>query len=88
MANSFSSAAGIPSIFAFLLHLQGNFKLYEVLFFVLAFSCSSEKDFMPASGPLHMIPVDRAVSVTEMKLVSVHMATCSPLSEMKNLKKW
>ena len=26
-------------------------------------------------GPLHMIPVNRAGSVTEMKLVSVHMAT-------------
>ena len=26
------------------------------------------------SGALHMIPVDRAVSITEMKLVSVHMA--------------
>ena len=33
-----------------------------------------------------MIPVDRAGSVTEMKLVSVLMATLSPLSEMKNLK--
>ena len=33
-------------------------------------------------GPLHMS------SVTEMKLVSVHMVTFSPLSEMKNLKKW
>ena len=39
-------------------------------------------------GPLHMSPVDRAGSVTEMKLVSVHMVTFSPLSEMKNLKKW
>ena len=29
-----------------------------------------------------MIPVDRAGSVTEMKLVSVHMATFSPLSEI------
>ena len=37
-------------------------------------------------GPLHMSPVDRASSVTEMKLVSVHMVTFSPLSEMKNLK--
>ena len=37
-------------------------------------------------GPLHMSPVDRAGSVTEMKLVSVHMVTFSPLSEMKNLK--
>ena len=35
-----------------------------------------------------MSPVDRADSVTEMKLVSVHMVTFSPLSEMKNLKKW
>ena len=33
-------------------------------------------------GPLHMIPVNRAGSVTEMKLVSVHMATFSPLSEI------
>ena len=41
-----------------------------------------------ALGPLHMSPVDRAGSVTEMKLVSVHMVTFSPLSEMKNLKKW
>ena len=32
-----------------------------------------------------MSPVDRAGSVTEMKLVSVHMMTFSPLSEMKNL---
>ena len=39
-------------------------------------------------GPLHMIPVNRDGSVTEMKLVSVHMATFSPLSEMKNLKNW
>ena len=39
-------------------------------------------------GPLHMSPVDRAGSVTEMKLVSVHMVIFSPLSEMKNLKKW
>ena len=29
-----------------------------------------------------MIPVNRAGSVTEMKLVSVHMATFSPLSEI------
>ena len=36
-------------------------------------------------GALHMIPVDRDGSVTKMKLVSVHMATLSPLSEMKNL---
>ena len=35
-----------------------------------------------------MSPVDRLGSVTEMKLVSVHMVTFSPLSEMKNLKKW
>ena len=35
-----------------------------------------------------MSPVDRAGSVTEMKLVSVHMVIFSPLSEMKNLKKW
>ena len=35
-----------------------------------------------------MSPVDPAGSVTEMKLVSVHMVTFSPLSEMKNLKKW
>ena len=41
-----------------------------------------------------MSPVDRAGSVTEMKLVSVsvsvsvHMVTFSLLSEMKNLKKW
>ena len=35
-----------------------------------------------------MIPVDRADSVIEMKLVYVHMASFSPLSEMKNLKKW
>ena len=34
-----------------------------------------------------MTPVDRDGSVTEMKLVSVHMATLSPLSEMKILKK-
>ena len=32
-----------------------------------------------------MSPVDRAGSVTEMKLVSVHMVTLSPFSEMK---KW
>ena len=38
-------------------------------------------------GPLHMSPVDRAGSVTEMKLVSVHMVTFSPLSEMKISKK-
>ena len=35
-----------------------------------------------------MSPVDRADSVTEMKLVFVHLVTFSPLSEMKNLKKW
>ena len=35
-----------------------------------------------------MSPVDRAGSVTEMKFVSVHMVTFSPLSEMNNLKKW
>ena len=35
-----------------------------------------------------MSPVDRAGSVTEMILVSVHMGTFSPLSKMKNLKKW
>ena len=29
-----------------------------------------------------MIPVNRAGSVTEMNLVSVHMATFSPLSEI------
>ena len=34
-----------------------------------------------------MSPVDRAGSVTDMKLVSVHMVTFSPLSEMKDLKK-
>ena len=34
-----------------------------------------------------MSPVDRAGSVTEMKLESVHMVTFSPLSEMKILKK-
>ena len=39
-------------------------------------------------GPLHMSPVDRAGSVTEMKLVSVHMVTFSSLSGMKNLSKW
>ena len=38
--------------------------------------------------PLHMSPVNRAGSVTEMKLVSVHTVTFSKLSEMKNLKKW
>ena len=36
----------------------------------------------------HMIPFDRCCSVTEMKLVSVHMATFRRLSEIKNLKKW
>ena len=35
-----------------------------------------------------MSPVDRAGSVTKVKFVSVHMVTFSPLSEMKNLKKW
>ena len=35
-----------------------------------------------------MSPVDRAGSVTAMKLVSLHMVTFSPLSEMKNLKNW
>ena len=35
-----------------------------------------------------MSPVDLTGSVTEMKLVSVHIVTFSPLSEMKNLKKW
>ena len=35
-----------------------------------------------------MSPVDLAGSVTEMKLVSFHMVTFSPLSEMKTLKKW
>ena len=35
-----------------------------------------------------MSPVNQAGSVTEMKLVSVHMVTFAPLSEMKNLKKW
>ena len=35
-----------------------------------------------------MIPVDRSGSVIEIKLVSVLMATFSPLSKMKNLKKW
>ena len=35
-----------------------------------------------------MSPVDRAGSATEMKLASVHMVTFSPLSEMKDLKKW
>ena len=35
-----------------------------------------------------MSPVDRAGSVTEIKSISVHLVTFSPLSEMKNLKKW
>ena len=35
-----------------------------------------------------MSPVDRAGSVTEIILVSVHIVIFSPLSEMKNLKKW
>ena len=35
-----------------------------------------------------MSPVDRAGSVTEFELMSVHMVTFGPLSEMKNLKKW
>ena len=34
-----------------------------------------------------MSPDDRDGSVTEMKLVSLHIVTLSPLSEMKNLKK-
>ena len=34
-----------------------------------------------------MSPVDRAGSVTEMKLVPVHMGTFSPPSEMKNFEK-
>ena len=34
-----------------------------------------------------MSPVDRVGSVTEMKVVSVHMVTFSPLSEMKNFEK-
>ena len=34
-----------------------------------------------------MSPVDQAGSVTEVKMVSVHMVTCSPLSEMKNVEK-
>ena len=38
-------------------------------------------------GPLHMSPVDRAGSVTEMKFVSVHMVTFSPLCEMKIFEK-
>ena len=37
--------------------------------------------------PRHISPVSRAGSVTEMKLVSVHMVTFSPLSEMKNFEK-
>ena len=37
--------------------------------------------------PLHISPVNRAGSFTEMKLVSVHMVTFSPLSEMKNFEK-
>ena len=35
-----------------------------------------------------MSPVDRAGSLTETKLVSVHMVTFSPLSEMKKFEKW
>ena len=35
---------------------------------------------------LRASPVDRAGSVTEMKLVPVHMVTFSPLSEMKNFE--
>ena len=35
-----------------------------------------------------MSPVDRAGSVNGMKLVSVHMVTFSPLSEMKNSKNY
>ena len=38
-------------------------------------------------GALHMTPVDRDGSVTEMKLFSVFMATLSPFSDMKILKK-
>ena len=34
-----------------------------------------------------MSPVDRAGSLTEMKLVSVHMVTFSPLSELKFFEK-
>ena len=34
-----------------------------------------------------MIPIDRAGSFTEMKLVSVHMAIFNPLFKKKNLKK-
>ena len=37
--------------------------------------------------PLHISPVNRAGSVTEMKLVFVHMVTFSPLSEMKTFEK-
>ena len=43
-------------------------------------------DITELNWALHMSPVDRAGSVTEMKLVSVHMVTFSPLSEMKVLK--
>ena len=39
-------------------------------------------------GALHMIPLDQDGSVTKMKLASVHMATLSPLSEMKNLSRF
>ena len=42
---------------------------------------------LPVLGSLHMSPVDRAGSVTEVKLVSVHMVTFSSLSEMKNFEK-
>ena len=52
---------------------------------------SESKFYNPDWGnlePLHMSPVDRAGSVTEMKLLSLHMVTFSPLSEMKNLENW
>ena len=39
------------------------------MFHCVAFS---EKQQVDVLGPLHMSPVDRAGSVTEMKLVSVH----------------
>ena len=42
----------------------------------------SNNTFRVVSGPLHMSPVNRAGSVTEMNLVSVQMATFSPLSEI------
>ena len=65
------------------------FRLFQTRSFVL----SSEHENINIAtigtllGPLHMSPVDRAGSVTEMKLVSVHMVTFSPLSEMKNFEK-